>query len=560
MISPKPITINKTPHTHILAGNPVLYDISTDNFIEAAGNGGGVVLEVAGVDTVAGHYFTLSFNNIDLVFTLAVTPDDSGLQLPVGLPADTYSTWCEKLFYALRLNYDLKTHYHITLNAAAGGSRSITFLSKLNGDEWTMSLDNEDVAFISSGGSTPGVDKVYRKHFVIVGTIWNFVDGSYIKLFEDEKPVDSIGNVIFDFSEYLSVKLLPDPQIGSIKEYRVEFPEITDKHINIRSDYVQQYIASFAEKFAGEVKKLHFDDPRIAIPGGLNTEMLLVFNAYDISYFEYPQTYLRFLTWKPLTRKTTQDMTEKLFYFLHDGRVPHTYALKCKIYFEAGDPETVTFDTGSSNDSLVLECKVGYTQLDLGSHVTLYDIVAWEIWLENNLEEVISDVHRYELETRSYEYERRFLFRNSFHTYDTLRLVGKKDTNILHDRSSGHTYTGRRLSFDSWPTRNFKNIEKQNFKDNTGWITAVWKDYMREFLLSTEAYEILGDRLVPIIIKNSKLIPFLRNGETLYDLEVEYDRAFDDEFYSSIHELEYILENGFWDDQGIWKDDRQWID
>lgn len=253
-------------------------------------------------------------------------------------------------------------------------------------------------------------------------------------------------------------------------------------------------------------------------------------------------------------------MVEKLFYFLQIEKQSMSYALKCKIYFSIGDPQLVTFDSGSSSTSTVLECKVGYTELNLGSYVGNYDVTAWEIWLENSDSEVISEVHRYELDKRSYEYERRFFFRNSFHTYDTLRLVGKKDTNLLFERSVGYTYPGTQLMFDSCPTRNFKNTEQQNFKDNTGWITGVWKDYMREFLLSTEAYEILGDRLVPIIIKNSKLTPFLKDGETLYNLEVEYDRAFTDEFYTSVHELDYILENGFWDDQGIWKDDKKWVD
>jgi len=51
-------------------------------------------------------------------------------------------------------------------------------------------------------------------------------------------------------------------------------------------------------------------------------------------------------------------------------------------------------------------------------------------------------------------------------------------------------------------------------------------------LLSMEAYEQIGKELFQIVVKTAKVTPFLKDGEYLYNLEIEYERAYENSFFS----------------------------
>jgi len=56
---------------------------------------------------------------------------------------------------------------------------------------------------------------------------------------------------------------------------------------------------------------------------------------------------------------------------------------------------------------------------------------------------------------------------------------------------------------------------------------------MRDFLLSTECYEILDDLLFPVVVSSTRIRSFSKDGEYMYNLEVEYERAYNDSYYTS---------------------------
>ena len=58
------------------------------------------------------------------------------------------------------------------------------------------------------------------------------------------------------------------------------------------------------------------------------------------------------------------------------------------------------------------------------------------------------------------------------------------------------------------------------------------KNCLRELLLSTESYEQIGKELFQIVVKSAKITPFLKGGEYLYNLEIEYERAYQNSFFS----------------------------
>jgi hypothetical protein len=82
------------------------------------------------------------------------------------------------------------------------------------------------------------------------------------------------------------------------------------------------------------------------------------------------------------------------------------------------------------------------------------------------------------------------------------------------------------------PAKQFSAKETEICKANSGWISLEEKNCLRELLLSLEAYEQIGKELFQIVVKSAKITPFLKDGEYLYNLEIEYERSYQNSFFS----------------------------
>jgi hypothetical protein len=71
-------------------------------------------------------------------------------------------------------------------------------------------------------------------------------------------------------------------------------------------------------------------------------------------------------------------------------------------------------------------------------------------------------------------------------------------------------------------------------KANSGWISLAEKKHLRDFLLSRETYEIVDDKLYPIIVTSQKSQAFTSDDVTLHSLDIDYDRSYNDMFWSDV--------------------------
>ena len=82
------------------------------------------------------------------------------------------------------------------------------------------------------------------------------------------------------------------------------------------------------------------------------------------------------------------------------------------------------------------------------------------------------------------------------------------------------------------PIRQFEQLENVTFKASSGKLTHAYKDYLRDFMLSREIYELVDDRLYRIRITSQKTQLF-KDRENNYALQFEYQRAWKDEWYGA---------------------------
>ncbi len=539
----------------LLARNPVIYSVSSNNAFSTNGVAASLLINVYAISTVEDTAFTLGFNGKSLTFELVADPDDSGLQLPVAEVGETFNAWGARLFDALCLNYDLRTYYNMRIYEESPAF-SIQLKSKYTGTRFNiLPTDTLDSSF--NFYPSDGTDPVVRENFGIVGTIWRhdystFADVENIKIGEDILPVDLSGVLayeqvqpsgiaVFNFSEYILSEIYREPVTGERLKYFFTWPQVPGEFTREFTEHILDITVSFAETISGVVQALHFQTVKRALAGGLNAEMLSQYTALGQGYFDLSENIIKFLTWAPTTKISGTSVPEKLFFLIFGERYPYHYRLAVKVYYtDLTNTQYYADIDYQAQDTCLIECMVGHDHLGIGNLNPEKSVDYWEVWLDDSGEggETVNDIterRRFILDKIDREYERIFMFRNSFSAYDVVRFVGKSEVGLEYER-----LTGKEISSltNYLPVRkSFENSETEHLVVNSGFISREMKDYLREMYLSTEVYEIIGERLLPVVNITAKSASFFKDGITLYDFQIEYDRASTNNLYSKYIEI-----------------------
>ncbi len=518
------IDITESPSLISFAGNPVIFEACSSDYLVSLGTRAVFEMVVSGIDTNIGHSFTLRFAGKTLVFKSAGITEFDGLLFEVAYYSQTFNDFASNIYQCFLENYDIQKSYDVTLGPPGSGNRKITLTAKNPGDENSVTLTNVGVYGVAQGTNTPGTDDEYRDFFGILCLIR---DGFGNAIGEDIKPTDLMGVARFDVSDYLCSKF------AAWELNRFEFPELTG---NVRVhgwDYLLKYKVSFAESVAGHVKGLLSTRWNYALAGGLNRELLASLNERYLDYFSIEANRFRFLTWLPQTKYSRSGVTEKLFFLFQDNPTGVQYRLVVIVNFTDGSHKLINATPMVAFPSFsVAEFKVGFDHLNLVNAWYGRTVKSWEVVLMDSDDEYLSERRTFINDTRVFDNEKVFFYRNSFSAYDTFRFLGKSETNLEYERTVGSTIREEKESFFNAPDRQFSSKETESCKANSGWISLTEKQCLRELLLSTEAYEQIGKEMFRIVVKTAKVTPFLKDGEYLYNLEIEYERAYQNSFFS----------------------------
>jgi len=514
------ITIDKKPPELFFAGNPVLYRIHSDNLVITPGQKCSFSLVVWAADTVAGHTLKFAFPFKTITFTTALIPDDSGLQIQTASNSAFFAIWAQTLFDCFQSNFEISSRFQITLETATSYNRTISFTAFEQGTSNNCTITHNLIT-VTVMAMVSGLNPMVQGDFGIVGGIW---DANMRQLAQDIKPVDSDGNVTFDFSEYLSSLL----DFNSLNHFTFPF---SDNLLNVFSDFPMQFYAGFAERYGGEIKKLHFDDLKTAFPGGLNRETLVFYNSQNVDFFSVEENQKIFMTWAPVVKTSDMLVPEKLYFFVGPKPTYDLISLQVKVWFTNGTFQMLESEIDVSANEVV-ECSVGYQALELYQFSPLV-VSSWEVWMQISSNPPLSETRTFIMDHQVHENERIFIFQNSFgRAYDVVRFTGKGAVKIELDFSTGNSDLSEDYTAFNAPGRKFNPNESQKMMANTGWIDREMKDYLREMLLSRQVFEYKDGLLYPIVITTNSVKEHFVDDIYLYSLEVEYDRAYRDFFFS----------------------------
>lgn len=523
------LQIIKSPKQVNLTGNPIQIEIeNTDGLILTPGvfsvHSFHPTTKANSMDT-----FTLHFNNIALPFIFVANPDDSTTQLPLpdSMTPIEYATAIKDIFVK---NYYISKYFDLSLNGDL-----IVFTSNKIGTNYdiTLTVSNTYPTIVND---TQGANPVFKEDYQILLQTYLYISGVKTLINEDLLTTDIENRCSFNITDYLK------PFIKSEFSYP-EIPNIDLLTKNANSTVSFQFV--IAEKYNDVIRSLTpLDDIYYALGGGISTEDLKFYNTHDTNYFDFAENKYKYLSWQPNEKIISKTQVEKLFLFTFE----HTQLnISCKIYYADQSEHSFMISDGVNVDSFsVYELICGYKSLELDSFFPAKTISKYEIIT------IADDVNTFENKTyyidrTIHANEKVFLFRNSLNNWDSLRCTGERLNTLLINRQSANVLS----DLLGTEIRDISVSYDQQFKANTGWTdhlcldTKAYYNYLREFLISKEVYELKGDILVPIKL-TSKKAALHNNKEFVYSLSFAYTYTSKDEFFSDeigIEDIQYLIDN-----------------
>lgn len=505
------IDVISVPEVVAPIGNEILLKLQTNNRYSTPGSAAILTFTFTGIDTTAGHNFIIAWGSLDAItFTLSASPDATGNQIMVATGGQSIDDWMAIFAAYLALNYYIRRDFDIEVDT---GANTITLTAKETGTFDTVVITSENLSNVALA-AVAGVDPVARTNYellclvdILNGSTWDFLN-------EDRITPDADGYAEFDLHDLFSTQLTAEHT----------WPEEPETYSSKRINHIKKYTPYYAEVIDDAVGRLNpYADlgAFYAILGAFDYKMMAALNGISYSFLDFITTYKSFLTWQPASKTINITQPEKLFFLVYNDI--SSMELHIKVYFtdgtNSGDQELETIAGVSQYD--VYEIMVGYSQIDF-TKISDKTVEYYEIWLEDNAGNVQSQVRTFTVETKSFRHERIFLFRNSFGALDTFRATGRKTQLNEYDR---FLLEKNDISFSL--QEQYLVLERSVFTINTGWLTFVQRNWLRELLLSGEVYEIISGYKFPIMITDEKRE--LRDDDNyLYSLEINYKYAFKD--------------------------------
>jgi hypothetical protein len=510
-----PISIVKNLETLCPIDNPKVVIIGTDNQFSTTGVTSKLYLKFSVTDENPGCNLVFRWNNKILTMTLAAIPDDSGQQMHPATGGQSLADWLAVLCADLNANYYLSQDFEITVS----GYNTLRFIACKAGEVFNLEfIENEgNIAGITQDPAPiEGVDPVLRDFYNVLLVVKPF--DSEVSLGQDLVAPDLSGNCNFDIHDLLCDYLTPE----------FDWPHENGITHAPRLKFIKKFLVQYAETYDREYYRLNtLPGDHYAVLGGFDYKILAALNGIAYSYYDFITTFKAFLTWQPTTKIISKTQRDKLFYLVF-GDISNVSSL-IKIYFTDGTSSAKTqiasFHAAQYN---VIEFFTDYVSLDIAGKVGQKTALKYDFWLEDEANNVISQIRTYEIEFRPQKYSRTFIFRNSFGAYDVFRATGRKK----HVNNYLRMILERNVS-EFTLAQQYQILESETFQVSSGYVSRTTKNWLRELLLSEEVFEIIDDYKFPILIQNEQ-VDNIDDQETIYDIDIFYKYAFKNPKYSEL--------------------------
>lgn len=523
------LTVITNPADHNFSRSPVICEVETDNYIQNENLG----LHALGIFSITGsgavgYYIKIisAAITLQLDFINSIVPTVGKIRVKV--PADSFTTYWNKVLSDIQLNTGLTALYTVTQDGLGG----FFFLAILPGNTYSLTTSFINGLGLYFYNNTIGTDDIVigpRVNYkigidVYVERVMSWPVGVFDKICSFEK--EPINNIIkMDLSKFIDTQLdyyFPTPNQSASNHCRQ-----TSKHfqIGLREIYgspAAEHITLAAPDVALAYPGAPYTFEAIILKAGFSPRWSRIQPTNQLAAYiwSYPLT----LTVFPSIKKIKLFQPEYLFYCF--GANCGNPILKVTTYYADG----TTVDAYQSLYSgTMFTGFVGCFPVNFSGSIIYYemlngDAVKFTAGIYSDLDHstLIAGGGTYIPDYDDLGDDKIFMFTNSMSGVDTFRSVGHfiKDTEFSNESSSRMYYTS---DLPHLGTEDKSQFLKTNlFKVHSGWLTKEEIVCMEEILLSKHVVEVEGLIYHHPITITSRKITVHETNEFLSRIEFEY--------------------------------------
>jgi SprB-like repeat protein len=309
---------------------------------------------------------------------------------------------------------------------------------------------------------------------------------TFEKVIELEQPADTDGKTIFDVQDVIYSYLMDS------------LPAWNENTIKLADGHFIRFYLKHAEKWGDPpaVKGLVQEDTFFASLGGLSD----LEHSADTFQATFMAAQKPFFTWEPLEQDVYEEMQPYLHFMVNvfnlggielHGVITYTDGTTTSLELLNAIAVTKRFE--------VYRVPVGYTALGLAAINPAKGVAKYEVWMEDDAGNVISEIRTYNLVKRPY-YSRIFIYLNSLGGWSTLVAEGHAkgimkvaETALQRKLESGYAVTDTE-------TEVVKKSGQQQLLVHAGDPANEDAAHLQDLAISRSVFEVTDERFEPVRI------------------------------------------------------------
>lgn len=283
---------------------------------------------------------------------------------------------------------------------------------------------------------------------------------------------------------------------------------------HIHEDGCKSFLITFSEYYGNPpYGHNNIEHSHVICIGRVPAWKQLDFDIQNTNYVDFLDV-SRVMSWYPLgiAKRVLPNQPELMYVLWPDDDFD---TIEVKVNFSDETSSTVSIPHMAVPPLTVASFPVGYQELGIGAVNPAKTVVSYEVTIADQTRVFVVDYTPYR--------QHRFLvFRNSLGGFDTLACTGEADESTEVERKQSNRVYDAENPYRVQKVE-FFNEHSELVKVNTGWLSPAEKNWLNDLLISTEVYEIRGNKQQPVLIKNKSIDRSWRIYEP-GSIEIEFER------------------------------------
>lgn len=495
--------------------NEILVSLTSDDYLVSEGVAAEYILEWD-VDTADGGQLHFYFGDKrGLSLYVVDDPDNSGTE--ISAQGDlSHSDYVMLLISELQQIHEISSRYYVSAE-----DNFIKLTAKKVGTRYSILFGGMSFNLVQL---VAPVDHIVHRNFYHYLEIWSDDEKLYESLLPLNFPIT--GKTTIDISSIL------------FSSMGLDIPSLTEKW-QLCSKSIINYNLRYSNAW-GEPVNVHNmsnSDRFVAVIGGYSRMALA--HISDSKHLEKylmadPSLYQsqRWFEAYPVEEIEVKTNQPQFLYFINSHQT-ETLKIKVEATYEDASTSQLILAGGELAAFGKVCIAVGYMQLGLDALSTEENkIVSYTVQLIG-ADDQPRTVTKTFLINRCYEANTRyFLFAGSDGNFKTLRTYGSADPSAEFTRESGVQENSQAAKIQFGDVVTFDVVSYENEVVSTGYILSRRShESIKEFMLTTRAFRVIGDKLIPIEILSDRMALPLELRKTGY-VQIEYRLAWDEKLYT----------------------------